>query len=140
MDPERTDRHRGHQGHPDPAERPVRQRSLGRCELDDTEREGGHRGKGMKRDARGGVEERRKAHWRLMGGCPLWRPARLQDRSAMLGPLTQMLIQLTSDRVKAVTRAKARSRKRNPAGTRCSIVAKIEVPSERNVVVHVAAA
>ena len=51
MDPERADRDRNHQQHPDPADCPVRQRALGRRELHDAEREGGHRREGVKRIA-----------------------------------------------------------------------------------------
>ena len=40
MDPERTDRHRDHQAHPDPADGAVRQRSLRSCELDHAKHEG----------------------------------------------------------------------------------------------------
>jgi len=40
----------------------VRQRSLGRGELDDAEREGDDGSQSMKRDSRRGIEQRRKAH------------------------------------------------------------------------------
>jgi len=49
MDPERARRFRHHQTYPDPAHDPVRQRSLGRGELDDAEREGGDGSQSMKR-------------------------------------------------------------------------------------------
>ena len=73
VDPERTDGHGSHQQHPDPADGPVRQRALGRGELDDAEHERGHRREGMKRDRGSGIEQWREAHeqgsWRrLMAG------------------------------------------------------------------------
>jgi hypothetical protein len=43
MDPERTERGSQHQKGPDPADGPMRQRALGRAELNDAERERRHR-------------------------------------------------------------------------------------------------
>jgi hypothetical protein len=40
----------------------MRQRSLGRGELDHAEHEGGHGGKGVQRNARRRVQQRRKIH------------------------------------------------------------------------------
>src|SRR5439155_19244167 len=46
----------------------VRQRPLWRGELDDAERERGHRGEGVERDGRRGIQQGRKTHWqRLIG-------------------------------------------------------------------------
>src|SRR5262245_54767706 len=62
MDPERAHSYRHQQAYPDPAHSPMRQRPLGRGELDDAEREGGHRGERMQRDRCRGMEQRRKVH------------------------------------------------------------------------------
>ncbi|MET4309724.1 hypothetical protein ABIC01_002717 [Bradyrhizobium sp. RT4b] len=62
VDPERRGRHHRHQRHPDPADRPVRQRSLGGSKLDKAEHEGGHGGKGVQRDRWSGLKQRRNAH------------------------------------------------------------------------------
>ena len=62
VDPERADGDRGHQGHPDPADGPVRQRALGGGELDQAEHERRHRRKGMERYLGSGIEQWRKAH------------------------------------------------------------------------------
>jgi len=66
--PERTRRNDGHQADPDPADRPVRQRSLRRGELHHAQREGGHRRKGMNGDRGSGIQQRREGHWKLRGG------------------------------------------------------------------------
>src|ERR1700722_15012880 len=47
VDPERGDRHRRHQGYPDPPQGAMGQRALGRGELDNAQHEGGHRREGM---------------------------------------------------------------------------------------------
>ena len=70
--PDQTDlmtpeRRRCHDRHPAPTDGPVRQRALGRSELDETEREGGYRGKGTQRIA--GAASSSGA--RLMLGFPL---------------------------------------------------------------------
>ena len=41
---------------------------FGRGELDQTQRKGGHRRKGMKGDRGSGIQQRREAHWKLTGG------------------------------------------------------------------------
>ena len=62
------DRDGYHQHHPDPAEGSVRQRPLWRGKLDNAERERGHRGEGVERDGRRGIQQGRKTHWqRLIG-------------------------------------------------------------------------
>src|SRR5260370_36205235 len=62
MDPERTDRHRYHQAHPDPAERAMGQRSLRRGKLDHAKQECGHGGESMKGNRGSCIEQRRNAH------------------------------------------------------------------------------
>jgi len=66
VDPERTGGHGGHQDDPDPADGPVRQRSLGSCELDDPQPQRRHRRKGMKGYRGSGIEQRRKTHGGLL--------------------------------------------------------------------------
>jgi hypothetical protein len=59
-----------HQQHPDPADGPVRQRALGGCELDDPQRQRGHRRERMKGYRGRGIEQWRKTHdARLMAGA-----------------------------------------------------------------------
>ncbi len=62
MDPERADRDDGEQRHPDPAERPVWQRALGRDQLNDAEHECGHGRKSMQRDRGNGIKQRLERH------------------------------------------------------------------------------
>ncbi len=64
VDPERRDADDQHQRHPDIAERPVRQRSLGRGELNEAERERRHRREGMDLDRGRGIEKRLQGHAR----------------------------------------------------------------------------
>src|SRR5438105_4037380 len=81
VDEERTQHHRQHQPGPDPADRPVRDRALGRSELERAQREGADRGEGVDLDDGGRRQQRSEAHL----GCVIARCAHCDEAISING-------------------------------------------------------
>jgi hypothetical protein len=73
---ERAQGNHRHQGDPDPADRAVRQRALGRRKLHNTEHKRAHRREGVNLDHRLGLQQRRQRHLPLLQAVPFTPPAR----------------------------------------------------------------
>src|ERR1700753_2600383 len=82
VDPERTARDHHHQGHPEPAQRPVRHCALRRGQLDHADPERSHRRKGVQRDLQRRIEQWCEVHDHVEPIVPPWSTERREPPSA----------------------------------------------------------